>query len=95
MAKSILTASQITNEALSILDKAYTDDTPYCLVQVTLKDGSTEEIIIKINPRVIHDIGTELKGGRALTLNNEDSGILVMADQIKHITIMKVTKEQS
>jgi cephalosporin hydroxylase len=95
MAKSILTASQITKEALSVLEEEMYNSTPYCLVQVTLKDGTTQEIIIKIRPSVIHEIGTELKGGRALTLDNGESAILVMADQIKHITIMKVTKEQS
>ena len=95
MAKSILTASQITKEALSVLEQEMYNSTPYCLVQVTLKDGTTQEIIIKINPRDLHEVGTELKGGRALTLDNGESAILVMADQIKHITIMKVTKEQS
>ena len=95
MANSILTPRMIANEALSVLEQEMYNKTPYCLVVVTLKDGTTQEIIIKINPRDLHDIGAELKGGGGLTLDNDESAILVMADQIKHITIMKVTKEQS
>jgi hypothetical protein len=89
---AILTASQITKEALSILEQEMYNSTPYCLVVVTLKDDTTQEIMIKINPRDLHEIGKELSGGM-LTLTNDESGILVMADQIKHINIMKVTKE--
>jgi hypothetical protein len=50
MAKSILTASQITKEALGILEQEMYNATPYCLVVVALKDGTTQEIIIKLNP---------------------------------------------
>jgi hypothetical protein len=89
-----LTINQITNEALGILEKEMYNTAPYCLVVVTLKDGTTQEIIIKIHPRNLHDIGMELKKGGGLTLDNDESAILVMADMIKHITIMKVTKEQ-
>jgi hypothetical protein len=89
-----LTINQLTNEALSVLEKEMYNATPYCLVVVTLKDGTTQEIIMKINPRNLHDVGMEIKKGGGLTLDNDESAILVMADQIKHITIMKVTKEQ-
>ena len=93
-----LTIGQITQHSLGILekefDKAYSSSVPHCLVVITLKDGTTQEIIIKIHPRDLHDIGVELKGGGGLTLDNDESAILVMADQIKHINIMKVTKEQ-
>jgi hypothetical protein len=89
-----LTINQITNEALGILEKEMYDTTPHCLVVVTLKDGTTQEIIIKIRPRDLHEIGAELKKYGGLTLDNDESAILVMADMIKHITIMKVTKEQ-
>ena len=94
MAKSILTASQITKEALGILEKEMYNATPYCLVVVALKDGTTQEIMIKINPRNLHDLCDDIKKHGSLTLTNDESGILVMADQIKHINIMKVTKEQ-
>ena len=94
MAISILTASQITKEALGILEQEMYSATPYCLVVVALKDGTTQEIMIKINSRNLHDLCDDIKKHGALTLTNDESGILVMADQIKHITIMKVTKEQ-
>ena len=94
MANSILTINQITEEALLLLEQETYNSTPYCLVVVTLKDDTTQEIMIKINPRNLHEIGKELSGGM-LTLTNDESGILVTADQIKHITIMKVTKEQT
>ena len=89
-----LTTAQITKEALKILEREMTDATPYSLVVVTLKDGTTQEIIIKLRPQDLHEIGTELEKGGALTLTNDESAILVMADQIKHITVMKITKEQ-
>ena len=88
-----LTINQITKESLAILEKEMYHSTPYCLVVVTLKDGTTQEIIIKITPRDVHEIGAELKKYGGVTLDNDESAILVMADQIKHITIMKVTKE--
>jgi len=94
VAKSILTASQITKEALGILEQEMYNSTPYCLVVVALKDGTTQEIMIKINPRNLHDLCDDIKKYGSLTLTNDESGILVMADQIKHINIMKVTKEQ-
>jgi hypothetical protein len=89
-----LTINQITKESLAILEKEMYSTTPYCLVQVTLKDGTTQEIIMKINSRNLHDLCDDIKKHGALTLTNDESGILVMADQIKHINIMKVTKEQ-
>jgi hypothetical protein len=88
-----LTINQITEESLKVLEREMYNTAPYCLVVITLKDGTTQEIIIKIHPRDLHEIGAELKGGGGLTLDNDESAILVMADQIKHITIMKVTKE--
>ena len=94
MAKSILTASQITKEALGILEQEMYNSTPYCLVQVTLKDGTTQEIILKFMPRNLHEIGDDIKKYGVLVLNNDESGILVMANEIKHINVMKVTKEQ-
>ena len=94
MAKSILTASQITKEALGILEQEMYNSTPYCLVQVTLKDGTTQEIIMKIRPNNLHDLCDDIKKHGALTLTNDESGILVMANEIKHINVMKVTKEQ-
>ena len=98
MANTVLTASQITKHGLDILedefDKSYRNAPPYCLVVITLKDGTTQEIIIKLRPQYLHEIGTELEKGGALTLTNDESAILVMADQIKHITVMKITKEQ-
>jgi len=94
MAKSILTASQITKEALGILEQEMYNSTPYCLVQVTLKDGTTQEIIMKIRPNNLHDLCDDIKKHGALTLTNDESGILVMAADVKQITLTKVTKEQ-
>ena len=94
MAKSILTASQITKEALGILEQEMYNSTPYSLVQVTLKDGTTQEIMIKINPRNLHDLCDDIKKYGSLTLTNEENAILVMAADVKQITLTKVTKEQ-
>jgi hypothetical protein len=89
-----LTINQITKESLAILEREMYDSTPYSLVVVTLKDGTTQEIIMKIRPSNLYDMCEDVKKHGALSLTNEESGILVMADQIKHINIMKVTKEQ-
>jgi hypothetical protein len=94
MAKSILTASQITQHALGILEKEMHDATPYSLVVVALKDGTTQEIIIKINPRSLYEVCDDIKKHGALTLTNDESGIYVPFNEIKYINIMKVTKEQ-
>ena len=45
-------------------------------------------------PRNLHEIGDDIKKYGVLVLNNDESGILVMANEIKHINVMKVTKEQ-
>jgi hypothetical protein len=94
MAKSILTAPQITKEALSILEKEMYDSTPYSLVVVTLKDGTTQEIIIKIRPSSLHDLCDDIKKYGSLTLTNDEMGIYVPANEIKQINLAKVTKEQ-
>jgi hypothetical protein len=94
MAKSILTASQITQHALGILEKETYAPTPYCLVQVTLKDGSTQEIIMHMKTGSLYPITEDIKKHGALTLTNDESGIHVPASEIKLITVMKVTKEQ-
>jgi hypothetical protein len=87
--------AQIQTESLSVLEQEMYNATPYCLVVVTLKDGTTQEIMIKINPHNLYEVCDDIKKHGALTLTNDESGIYVMADQIKHINIMKVTKEQS
>ena len=95
MANTILTMAHMQTEALNILEKEMYNATPYSLVVVTLKDDTTQEIMIKINPRDLYDICDDIKKHGALTLTNDESGIYVPSDMIKHINIMKVTKEQS
>jgi len=80
--------SQGLNEALK---GAY--NPTYSLVVITLRDGTTHEMMVKMHPHDLHHIGDDITKQKALTLCNEDSGIIVMTDEIKHITVMKVTKE--
>jgi hypothetical protein len=98
MANTILTAPQITQHALGILekefDKAYSSSTPYCLVQVSLKDGSTHELMMRLHPYNLYEMGEEMKKNGMLVMNNEENAILVMAADVKQITLTKVTKEQ-
>ena len=89
-----LTVNQIQKEALGILEREMYDSTPYSLVVVTLKDGTTQEIIIKMNPRSLYEICDDIRKHDAMTLTNEEGGIYVPAHEIKHINVMKVTKEQ-
>lgn len=89
-----LTTAQITKEALGILEQEMGRGMPYCLVVVTLKDGTAQEIMVKLYPRNLHDLCDDIKKYGSLTLTNDESGILVMANEIKHINVMKVTKEQ-
>jgi hypothetical protein len=89
-----LTINQITKESLAILEKEMYNSTPYCLVQVTLKDGTTQEIIIKLNPNNLHDLCDDIKKYGSLTLINDEGGIYIPANEIKLINVMKVTKEQ-
>ena len=89
-----LTINQITKESLAILEREMYDSTPYSLVVVTLKDGTTQEIIIKMNPRSLYEICDDIKKHDAMTLTNDEGGIYVPAHEIKHINVMKVTKEQ-
>jgi hypothetical protein len=65
----------------------------YSLVVVTLKDGTTHDMMVKMHPHGLHHICEDITKQKALTLCNEDSGIVVMTSEIKHITVMKVTKE--
>jgi hypothetical protein len=94
MANTILTTAQIQKEALKILEQEMADATPYSLVVVTLKDGTTQEIIIKMNPRSLYEVCDDIRKHGALTMTNEEGGIYVPAHEIKHINVMKVTKEQ-
>ena len=98
MAKSILTAPQITKEALGILekefDRSYSSSAPYSLVQVTLKDGTTHELMMRLHPHNLYDMGEDMKKHGMLVMNNEDNAILVMAADVRQITVTKVTKEQ-
>lgn len=89
-----LTINQITKESLGILEREMADATPYSLVQVALRDGTTQEIILKFRPRNLHDLCDDIRKHGSLTLTNEESGIYVPAHEIKHINVMKVTKEQ-
>jgi hypothetical protein len=65
----------------------------YSLVVVTLKDESTHQIMMKIHPHDLHHICEDITKQKAFTLCNEDSGIILMTSEIKHVTVMKVTKE--
>lgn len=91
---NVLTASQIAKEALSVLEQEMVDRTPYCLVVATLKDGTTQEIMVKIHPRNLYEMFDHIPKYGALTLTNDESGIYIAASEIKHINVMKVTKEQ-
>jgi hypothetical protein len=93
---SILTTSAITSEALKILEQnmRMQELTPHCLVSITLKDGTSQELIIKMRPGDIHEIGADLKKCGGVTLSNEESAILVMADQVKHINVMRITSKE-
>ncbi len=89
-----LTVNQIQTEALNILNQEMYDSTPYCLVVATLKDGTTQEIMVKIHPRNLYEMFDHIPKYGALTLTNDESGIYIAASEIKHINVMKVTKEQ-
>ena len=104
MAKQILTPKSMQTAIKDILEdelgkhelgKQYADTTPYCLIVVTLKDGTTQEIIIKINPHNLYEVCDDIKKHGALTVVNEESGLYVPSNEIKHINLLKVTKEQS
>ena len=99
MSTTILTAASMKQQVKSMLDeefdKAYADTTPYSLVVVALRDGTTQEIMIKINPRSLYEICDDIKKHGALTLTNDESGIYVPSNEIKYINIVKVTKEQT
>jgi hypothetical protein len=89
-----LTINQIQKEALGILESEMEKATPYSLVQVALKDGTTQEIILRFHPRNLHDLCDDIRKHGSLTLTNDEGGIYVPAHEIKHINVMKVTKEQ-
>ena len=89
----LLTTAQITKAGLNILTQEMYDITPYCLVVVTLKDDTTQEMIVRMHPRDVHEIGTDLKKSGGITISNEEGAILVMASEVKHVKVMKVTKE--
>jgi hypothetical protein len=76
-----------------IFNEEYEKNTPYSLVQVTLKDGSVREIIASIRPSAMHSVAREVHETGMLCLSNGDSALAVMADMIKSITVMKFTKE--
>ena len=102
----ILTSASMREAALKIMEKQVEQEikqlekemkretTPHSLVVITMKDGTTQEIIIKMHPRAIHEIGVDLKERGGVTLDNGDNAILVMADQIKHINVMQVTTKE-
>ena len=95
MANQILTPKSMHTAIKDILEQEMADRTPYCLLVVTLKDGNTQEIIIKINPHNLYEVCDDIKKHGALTVVNEESGLYVPFNEIKHINLMKVTKEQS
>ena len=94
MANTILTTAQMTKAGFNILEQEMYAPTPYCLVQVTLKDGSTQEIIMQMKTGSLYPITEDIKKHGALTLTNDESGIYVPFNEIKYINIVKVTKEQ-
>lgn len=98
MTTTILTPAGLRNASTQIMEKqierAMHNAAPYCLVVITMKDGTTQEIMAKLHPRDLHEIGAELTRRGGLTLDNGDNAILVMADQIKHINVMKVTSKE-
>lgn len=95
---AILTTAQIQKEALGILEKEmgerYSHSAPYSLVQVALKDGTTHELMVRLRPHDLFAMGEEMKKYGMLVMNNDESAILVMAADVKQITVTKVTKEQ-
>lgn len=99
MSNKILTAKTIQQEAMKILEheigERYSHSAPYSLVQVALKDGTTHELMIRLRPHDLFAMGEEMKKYGVLVMNNDESAILVMAADVKQITVTKVTKEQS
>ena len=100
MAKPIPSTQAIQQEALKILEHEmesirYPSSAPYSLVQVVLKDGTTHELMIRLRPHDLYEMGEEMKKHGMLVMNNDESAVLVMAADVKQITVTKVTKEQS
>ena len=89
---------QLLNELTGSLDKMFNEqyekNTPYSLVQVTLKDSTVHEIIASIRPSAMHNVARDVRETGMLCLTNGDSALVVMADMIKSINVMKFTKEQ-
>ena len=98
MSNKILTAKTIEQEALKILEREmdgrYSHSAPYSLVQVALKDGTTHELMLRLRPHDLYEMGEEMKKHGMLVMNNDENAILVMAADVKQITVTKVTKEQ-
>lgn len=77
-----------------LFDEQYEKNTPYSLVQVTLIDGTVHEIIASIRPSAMHSMARDVRETGMLCLSNGDSALVVVANMIKSINVMKFTKEQ-
>lgn len=99
MAGSILTPQSITQHAMKILDdefdKHYTAERVFSLVEVHCNDGTVlGPIMLEMAPQVVHEIGRELIERPVITLANDTEAILVMAHQVKHLKVLRVTSKE-
>lgn len=98
MAGSILTPQAISQHALKILEKEMEmreSNRVFSLVEVFCKDGTTlGPIMLEMEPYAVHEIGRELIERPVVTLANESEAILVMAHQVKHLKVLRVTSKE-
>ena len=98
MANNLLTTQMITKEALKILEQEMEMREPnqvFSLVEIICKDGKTlGPIMLEMTPAQVHIMGRQMTDHPVLTLANDNEAILVMAHQVKHIKVMRVTSKE-
>lgn len=69
------------------------DNPVYSIAEITFKDGSRTEFMVKASPSVVPHLLKEMKNTGHLTLWNDTDTMSIAASEVKHFCLRVMTKE--
>lgn len=66
----------------------------YSIAEITFKDGSRTEFMVKASPSVVPHLTKEMKNTGYLTLWNDTDTLSIAASEVKYVCLRQITSEK-
>ena len=70
------------------------DNPVYSIAEITFKDGSRTEFMVKASPSVVPHLLKEMKNTGHLTLWNDTDTMSIAASEVKHFCLRQITNDK-